>query len=206
MDTTGVRTRMDTTRARTKACSCRAFKFISGADMDTAEEDKLSAGNRSVVNKFESELAQDVGSLCNMVATSVSQQNEQLQCIEKFCDTFINISDKAITDLKTKVSTSRNLYISHIEEMENVIRLRKASANGSLEDIQPAFCQMNISVVGHNRIFQCSLQLKSLWFAIYMIIHGHSVIYTVAQDDFKKVYQKGAIENHPSKGRDPNCV
>ncbi|KAI7732548.1 hypothetical protein M8C21_024154 [Ambrosia artemisiifolia] len=103
--------------------------------MKIAREDKLSAGNRSVVNKFESELAQDVGSLCNMVAASVSQQNEQLQCIEKFCDTFISISDKAITDLKKKVSASRNLYISHIEEMENVVRLHKASANGSLEDI-----------------------------------------------------------------------
>ncbi|KAM0021520.1 putative plus-end-directed kinesin ATPase [Helianthus debilis subsp. tardiflorus] len=103
--------------------------------MKIAREDKLSAGNRSVVNNFESELAQDVGSLCNMVAASVSQQNEQLQCIEKFCDTFISINDKAITDLKNKVSASRCLYISHIEGMENVVRLHKASANGRLEDI-----------------------------------------------------------------------
>ncbi|XP_076926393.1 kinesin-like protein KIN-5C [Bidens hawaiensis] len=103
--------------------------------MKIAREDKLNAGNRSVVNKFESELAQDVGSLCNMVAASVSQQNAQLQCIEKFCDTFININDKAITDLKEKVSASRKLFISHIEEMENVVHLHKAGANGSLEDI-----------------------------------------------------------------------
>lgn len=59
-----------------------------------AREDKLNADNRSVVNKFESELTQDIKSLCNMVATSSSQQNEQLQCIEKFCHTFININDK----------------------------------------------------------------------------------------------------------------
>nr|XP_043621293.1 kinesin-like protein KIN-5C [Erigeron canadensis] len=103
--------------------------------MKIAREDKLNAGNRSVVNKFESELAQDVGSLCNMVAASVSEQNEQLQCIEKFCDSFIIINDKAITDLKKKVSASRNLYVSHIEDMENVVRLHKASANGSLEEI-----------------------------------------------------------------------
>ncbi|GKB27108.1 kinesin-like protein KIN-5C, partial [Tanacetum coccineum] len=62
--------------------------------MKIAREDKPSAGNRSVVNKLESELAQDVGSLCKMVAASVSQQNEQIQCIEKFCQTFININDK----------------------------------------------------------------------------------------------------------------
>ncbi|KAL8191678.1 hypothetical protein R6Q57_028409 [Mikania cordata] len=103
--------------------------------MKIAREDKLNAGNRSVVNKFESELSQDVGSLCKMVAASVSQQSEQLHCIEKFCDTFINVNDKAITDLKKKVSTSRNIYVSHIEDMENVVHLHKASANGSLEDI-----------------------------------------------------------------------
>lgn len=104
--------------------------------MKIAREDKLSAGNRSVVNKFESELAQDVGSLCNMVAASVSQQNEQIQCIEKFCQTFININDKAITDLKKKVSASKNLYVSHIEDMENVVRLHKATANGCLDDLK----------------------------------------------------------------------
>ncbi|XP_023734306.1 kinesin-like protein KIN-5C [Lactuca sativa] len=103
--------------------------------MKIAREDKLNAGNRSVVNKFESELAQDVGSLSNMVAASVSQQNEQLQCIEKFCHTFININDQAMAELKKKVSASKNLYISHIEALENVVRLHKASANGSLEDI-----------------------------------------------------------------------
>ncbi|GJY20269.1 kinesin-like protein KIN-5C [Tanacetum coccineum] len=104
--------------------------------MKIAREDKPSAGNRSVVNKLESELAQDVGSLCKMVAASVSQQNEQIQCIEKFCQTFININDKAITDLKNKVSASKNLYISHIEDMENVVRLHKATANGCLDDLK----------------------------------------------------------------------
>ncbi|KAI3772458.1 hypothetical protein L6452_03644 [Arctium lappa] len=113
----------------------KALQDNASLFMKIAREDKLNAGNRSVVNKFESELARDVGSLCNMVAASISQQNEQLQCIEKFCHTFINVNDKAITDLKKKVSASRNLYISHIEALENVVRLHKASANGSLEDI-----------------------------------------------------------------------
>ncbi|KAK9075819.1 hypothetical protein SSX86_004148 [Deinandra increscens subsp. villosa] len=123
-----------------QACVLRADLEKSLQDnaslfMKIAREDTLNAGNRSVVNKFETELAQDVGSLCNMVAASVSQQTDQLKCIKKFCDTFININDKAVSDLKKKVYASKNLYISHIEDMENVVRLHKASANGSLEDI-----------------------------------------------------------------------
>ncbi|KAL8236585.1 hypothetical protein R6Q59_017666 [Mikania micrantha] len=125
---------------RVEECYALSCKLESTQDnaslfMKIAREDKLNAGNRSVVNKFESELSQDVGSLCKMVAASVSQQSEQLHCIEKFCDTFINVNDKAITDLKKKVSTSRNMYVSHIEDMENVVHLHKASANGNLEDI-----------------------------------------------------------------------
>ncbi|KAI3678462.1 hypothetical protein L6452_37756 [Arctium lappa] len=100
-----------------------------------AREDKLSAGNRSVVNKFESELTQDVTSLCNLVAASTSQQNEQLQCIEKFCHTFININDKAIIDLKKKVAASKVLYVSHLEALQNVVHLHKANSNASLDEV-----------------------------------------------------------------------
>ncbi|KVH94541.1 Kinesin, motor domain-containing protein [Cynara cardunculus var. scolymus] len=110
-----------------------------------AREDKLSAGNRSVVNKFESELTQDVTSLCNLVAASTSQQNEQLQCIEKFCHTFININDKAIIDIKKKVAASKVLYVSHIEALQNVVLLHKANSNASLEEV--------LSLVSSNSCF-----------------------------------------------------
>ncbi|KAM7526033.1 hypothetical protein LguiA_015935 [Lonicera macranthoides] len=103
--------------------------------MKIAREDKLNAGNRSVVDNFQAELAQEMCSLCNTVAASVSKQNEHLQCIEKFCHSFLDINDKAITDLKNKVTTSRSLYISHIEAVQNVVRLHKASSNAGLEEI-----------------------------------------------------------------------
>ncbi|CAH1418763.1 unnamed protein product [Lactuca virosa] len=109
--------------------------FIIEEQKKAAREDKLNAGNRSVINKFECKLAQDVGSLSNMVAASVSQQNEQLQCIEKFYNIFISINDQAMAELKKKVYASKNLYISHIEALENIVRLHKESVNGSLEDI-----------------------------------------------------------------------
>ncbi|KAK3043529.1 hypothetical protein RJ639_002108 [Escallonia herrerae] len=100
-----------------------------------AREDKLNADNRSVVNNYQADLAQEVGSLCNTVAASVSQQNEHLQCIEKFCHSFLDINDKAITGLKKKVITSRAMYISHIEAVQNVVRLHKVNSNAGLEEI-----------------------------------------------------------------------
>ncbi|XP_057506959.1 kinesin-like protein KIN-5C [Actinidia eriantha] len=103
--------------------------------MKIAREDKLNADNRSVVNGFQTELVQQLGSLCNTVATSQSRQNEHLQCIEKNCHSFLDLHNKAVMDLKKKMSASRALYISHIEALQNVVRLHNASSNAGLEEI-----------------------------------------------------------------------
>ncbi|GKA84884.1 kinesin-like protein KIN-5C [Tanacetum coccineum] len=113
----------------------KSLKDNESLFMKIAREDKLSAGNRSVVSKYESELTQDVKSLCNTLTTSVSQQNEQLQCIEKFCHTFINVNDKAIIDLRKKVAASKSLFISHMEDLHNVVLLHKADSNANLEEV-----------------------------------------------------------------------
>jgi hypothetical protein len=57
-------------------------------------DDKLNSDNRAVVDNFQVELAQQVGSLCNTVATSLSRQNEHLQCVENLCHSFMGIHDK----------------------------------------------------------------------------------------------------------------
>lgn len=51
-----------------------------------------------MVNNFQVELAQQVGSLGNLVATSMSEQNEHLQCVEKLCHSFTGIHDKVLND------------------------------------------------------------------------------------------------------------
>ena len=61
-------------------------------------EDKLNADNRLVVNNFQVELAQKVGSLGNLVATSMSEQKEHLQCVENFCHSFTGMHDKVLND------------------------------------------------------------------------------------------------------------
>ncbi|KAM2565365.1 hypothetical protein TB1_008008 [Malus domestica] len=98
-------------------------------------EDKLSADNRLVVNNYQEDLAKQVGSLCQIVATSMSHQNEHLQCVENLCHSFLSAHVKAIMDMKSKLTSSRTLYLSHIEAVQNVVRLHKASSNAGLEEI-----------------------------------------------------------------------
>ncbi|KAJ4830125.1 Kinesin-like protein KIN-5C [Turnera subulata] len=98
-------------------------------------EDKLNADNKSVVNNFKKELSLQIGSLCNTVAASFSRQDEHLQCVQKLCQSFLDIHVKAVKDMKHKLLASRALYISHIEAMQNVVRLHKASSTAGLEEI-----------------------------------------------------------------------
>ncbi|KAL5545811.1 hypothetical protein UlMin_005498 [Ulmus minor] len=98
-------------------------------------EDKLTVDNRSVVNKYQQELAQQISSLCNFVEKSLSNQNEHLQSVEKLCQSFLDAHDKAVKDLKMKVKSSRALYLSHVEALQNVVRLHKASSDAGLVEI-----------------------------------------------------------------------
>lgn len=73
--------------ARTIYCSLYIMVSV-------AREDKLNADNRSVVNNFETGLAQQVSSLCETVTSSISQQNKHLQGVEKLCHSFLQSHDK----------------------------------------------------------------------------------------------------------------
>ncbi|KAK9194126.1 hypothetical protein WN944_004828 [Citrus x changshan-huyou] len=105
-------------------------------------EDKLNADNRSVVENFQVELAQQIGSLCDIVDLSTCQQNEHLKHVEKLCHSLLGIHEKAVIDLKKKVTASRALYCSHMEAVQNVVRLHKACSNANLEEIS-AFASSN---------------------------------------------------------------
>ncbi|KAB2066288.1 hypothetical protein ES319_A09G149900v1 [Gossypium barbadense] len=113
----------------------KALKDNASLFLKIGREDKLNSDNRVVVNNFQVELAQQIGSLCNLVASSVSQQNEHLQSVEKLCCSFIDIHDKAILEMKKKVTAARALHVSHIEAIQNVVRLHKASSNATLDEV-----------------------------------------------------------------------
>ncbi|XP_061366744.1 kinesin-like protein KIN-5C isoform X2 [Gastrolobium bilobum] len=123
----------------------KALEDNASLFLKIGREDRLNSDNRAVVNNFQAELAQQVGSLCNTVATSLSEQIEQLQCVEKLCHSFLGIHDKAVIDLKKKVTSLRALYISHIEAVQNVVRLHKASSDATLEELSSV-----ISSNGHS--------------------------------------------------------
>ncbi|KAH7671364.1 Plus-end-directed kinesin ATPase protein [Dioscorea alata] len=100
-----------------------------------AREDQLNATNRSIVNNFREELEEKISTLCHTVSSSMAQQRKHLQCVEKLCQSSLDFNEKAMSELGKKFSSSKALYISYMEAVQNVVRLHKTSANAALEEI-----------------------------------------------------------------------
>ncbi|CAA0842965.1 Probable 125 kDa kinesin-related protein [Striga hermonthica] len=123
-----------------QACVLRADLEKSQKDnaslfLKIAREDKLNSDNRSTVNSFQSDLAQQLATLCSSLTASVSRQSEHLQCVENLCNSFLQVHDKASVELSQKVDSSRALYVSHFEALQNVVCMHKAGNNAALEEL-----------------------------------------------------------------------
>ncbi|KAG0478665.1 hypothetical protein HPP92_013384 [Vanilla planifolia] len=103
-----------------------------------AKEDQLNAANRILVDKFQADMGEKISNLCSLVGVSMKEQNTHLESVEKICKSSLDFHDKAIIELKQKVSASRLTYSSHLEGIQNTIRLHKASSNANLEELSSA--------------------------------------------------------------------
>lgn len=72
-------------------------------------------------------------------------------------------------EMKKKVASSRALYVSHIEAVQNVVRFHKASSNAGLDEIS-SLASANahsIEEVGSNLSFVTCLLLHFFSFAVF---------------------------------------
>ncbi|KAG2682991.1 hypothetical protein I3843_10G011500 [Carya illinoinensis] len=100
-------------------------------------EDKLNADNRLVVNNFQVELAQQIGSLCNLVETSLSEQKEHLLSVEKLSHSFTGIHEKLLGSEACEAASIFNdlqsTLSSHQGEMAVFARELRQRFNVSVE-------------------------------------------------------------------------
>ncbi|ERN10743.1 kinesin-like protein KIN-5C [Amborella trichopoda] len=123
-----------------QACSLRtdlekSIQDIIALFAKIEKKEKLNAGNQSLVDDFRVELAQKMGVLSSTVVASMTKQNEYLQSVERHCTSCLDFHDKSVVELKKKIASLNGLYISHLEALQNVVLLHKASSNACLEDI-----------------------------------------------------------------------
>ncbi|CAH2059112.1 unnamed protein product [Thlaspi arvense] len=113
----------------------KATKDNASLHQKIGREDKLSADNRKVVDNYQVELSEQISNMFSKVASCMSQQNAHLQGVNKLSQSRLEAHNKAILEMKKKVRASRDLYSSHLEAVQNVVRLHKANSNACLEEV-----------------------------------------------------------------------
>ncbi|GLJ54279.1 hypothetical protein SUGI_1164380 [Cryptomeria japonica] len=124
----------------------RSVKDIAGLFAKIERKEKVSDGNRALVDNFQTELAKQLGQLCNTVVESMTQQNNHLHSLEQQFHACMDFKDKSAEELKQKVVDLRASYFSHLESLQNIARLHKAGSNASLDDIKSS-ASMNVALL-----------------------------------------------------------
>ncbi|KAK6142088.1 hypothetical protein DH2020_012190 [Rehmannia glutinosa] len=97
-----------------------AASDISNLFTKIDRKDKIEDGNRVLVQKFESQLTQQLEILHKAVASSTTQQERQLKEMEEDMRSFVSTKTEATEELRGRLEKLRTMYGSGIKALENL--------------------------------------------------------------------------------------
>ncbi|VVB04678.1 unnamed protein product [Arabis nemorensis] len=97
-----------------------AASDVSNLFSKIERKDKIEDGNRSLIQKFQSQLTQQLKLLHKTVASSVTQQEVQLKHMEEDMESFVSTKSEATEELRGRLSKLKTLYGSGIEALDNI--------------------------------------------------------------------------------------
>ncbi|XP_010514907.1 PREDICTED: kinesin-like protein KIN-5D [Camelina sativa] len=83
-------------------------------------KDEIEDGNRFLIQKFQSQLTQQLELLHKTVASSVTQQEVQLKHMEEDMESFVSTKSEATEELRERLSKLKTVYGSGIEALDNI--------------------------------------------------------------------------------------
>ncbi|GLU02436.1 hypothetical protein SLE2022_196870 [Rubroshorea leprosula] len=83
-------------------------------------KDKIEDGNRALIQKFQSQLTQQLNILHRTVASSVVQQEQQLKEMEEDMQSFVSTKAEATEELKGRLGKLKTMYGSGIKALDNI--------------------------------------------------------------------------------------
>ncbi|KAF2300458.1 hypothetical protein GH714_013535 [Hevea brasiliensis] len=112
-----------------------AASDISSLFAKIERKDKIEDGNRVLIQKFQSQLTQQLEVLHRVVASSVTQQEQQLKDMEKDMQSFVSTKAEATEELRGRVGKMKTMYgsgIQALDEMTKELQGNSRSTFGSL--------------------------------------------------------------------------
>ncbi|XP_078179140.1 kinesin-like protein KIN-5A isoform X1 [Carex rostrata] len=120
-----------------------AASDISGLFSKIERKDKVEEGNKVLVQKFQSELTEQLELLHNTVSASVLQQESQLQELESDMQSFVSSKSEAAEGLKERVAKLKGMYGTGIGSLDDL--------GGELEkNSRSTFENLNSQVKSHS--------------------------------------------------------
>ncbi|KAI4356104.1 hypothetical protein L6164_000151 [Bauhinia variegata] len=112
-----------------------AASDVSSLFAKIERKDKIEDGNRVLIQKFQSELAQQLEVLHKTVAASVMQQEQQLKDMEKDMQSFVSTKAEATEELRARVGNLKNMYGSGIQALDNLAEEVKGNNQSTFNDL-----------------------------------------------------------------------
>ncbi|CAD5324962.1 unnamed protein product [Arabidopsis thaliana] len=97
-----------------------ASSDVSNLFSKIERKDKIEDGNRFLIQKFQSQLTQQLELLHKTVASSVTQQEVQLKHMEEDMESFVSTKSEATEELRDRLSKLKRVYGFGIEALDNI--------------------------------------------------------------------------------------
>lgn len=120
-----------------------AASDVSNLFAKIEHKDKIEDGNRILVQKFQSQLTQQLDILHKTVAASATQQEQQLKEMEEDMQSFVSTKTEATEELRSHLKKLKTMYGSGIESLDSLA--------GELDgNSQSTFGHLNSQVSEHS--------------------------------------------------------
>lgn len=113
-----------------------AASDVSNLFSKIERKDKIEEENRVLIQKFQSQLAQQLEALHRTVSASVMHQEQQLKDMEKDMQSFVSTKSEATEDLRVRVVELKNMYGSGIKALDNLAEELKSNNQLTYEDLK----------------------------------------------------------------------
>nr|KJB56011.1 hypothetical protein B456_009G103300 [Gossypium raimondii] len=128
-----------------KALVERAFELreeLENAASDVSDlfakierKDKIEDGNKALIQKFQSQLTQQLEILHKTVAASVTQQEQQLKDMEEDMQSFVSTKSEAMEELQGRLGKLKSTYGSGIKALDSIALKLDGNSKSTFGDL-----------------------------------------------------------------------
>ncbi|KAL6967423.1 Kinesin-like protein KIN-5D [Sarracenia purpurea var. burkii] len=112
-----------------------AASDVSSLFTKIERKDKIEDGNRTLINKFQSQLTRQLETLHKTVAASVTQQEFQLKGMEEDMQSFVSTKAEATEELRARLGKLKNKYGSGIKALDNLAGELDGNSRSTIEHL-----------------------------------------------------------------------